>query len=51
MNNRRKEALMRTEVSRLSPGTPNALSNLMVTGLFGLALIGSFYVSWLWAAR
>ena len=41
----------RLELSRRSPGTPSALSNLMLTGLFGLALAASFYVSWLWATR
>ncbi len=44
-------SLHRIEVSRGSPGTPSALSNLMVTALFGLALAASFYVSWLWATR
>jgi hypothetical protein len=44
-------SLHRIEVSRGTPGTPSALSNLMLTGLFALALAGSFYVSWLWAAR
>ncbi len=41
----------RIELSRRSPGTPSALSNLMLTGLFGLALTATFYVSWLWASR
>lgn len=41
----------RLELSRRSPGTPSALSDLMLTACFGLALAATFYVSWLWATR
>jgi hypothetical protein len=41
----------RIELSRGSPGTPSAVANLMVTGLFGLALAATFFMSWLWSTR
>ena len=41
----------RLELSRVTPGAPSAISNIMVTALFGVALTGLFAVSWLWATR